>query len=88
MRKLSRVALVATIACGFASPVLAETEAECEAAIQEVETFLAEDAAMPTGKAEEVETILAQAGEAGVEGNYAECLEIVEQAKGAAGISE
>lgn len=72
-----------------AGPASAATEADCKAAVAEVERAMQDDAALeiaPEGKRDRIESILAEAGEAGLQGNYERCMERVEAAKGIAGL--
>jgi len=67
----------------------ATTEAECQSAINETSQMMERDAgfqSMPEGRQEEVQSIMAQAGEALDQGDYDKCMEHVESAKGAAGL--
>lgn len=69
--------------------VSAATEADCKAAIDAVEQAMRDDAVLEAAsesRRERIEDILAQAGEAGLQGDYERCLERVDAAKGIAGL--
>ena len=82
-------AMLAVALIGAPGTASATTEADCEAAIAELDERMAENPADQTeadGEQEEIQTKLAQAGEAGLQGRFDECLRLVEEAKGMAGL--
>ncbi len=72
-----------------AGTAAAASEAACKAAVAAVERAMLDDASLelaPESKRDRIESILAEAGEAGVRGDYERCLERVDAAKGIAGL--
>ncbi|MCF3933436.1 hypothetical protein L1787_08440 [Acuticoccus sp. M5D2P5] len=86
MKRVS--ASIAILAMFAAVPAMAATEEECEAAIAQTQADMESDAALQANddRANEMTTMLAEAGEAGEQGNYEECLQKVEDTRGAAGL--
>lgn len=86
------VSMLVSGALALALPIAsasAATQQECQSAIDALEAQMASDAGfqmMPQGRQDEVQSILAEAGEANLQGNYERCLERVESARGAAGL--
>ncbi|XWN30613.1 MAG: hypothetical protein ROR55_24600 [Devosia sp.] len=86
-----RLALALALGIGLAAPATmatAATEAECKAAIADLEDKMSRNPALEDneGKAQEAESVLAQAGEAGLQGDHAKCMELVEEAQGITGL--
>lgn len=88
--RFARTALLATMVAFAASPAFAATEQECEAAIAQTQREAADSPTLGDneGRGEELATMLAQAGEAGLQGNYDRCLELVRDARGSAGLAQ
>lgn len=94
LHRLAALAAVATlIVCPAAlivSPdALASSEAECTAAVQKAEADASNmpDMEDPSSRRDHFETMLAQASEAGIQGDYDRCLELVRDARGGSGLS-
>ncbi|MEM8854366.1 MAG: hypothetical protein AAGD34_11750 [Pseudomonadota bacterium] len=86
-----RLALALALGIGAAAPATmasAATEAECKEAIASLENAMSSNPAMEDneGKAQEAESVLAQAGEAGLQGDHGKCMELVEEARGITGL--
>jgi len=83
-------ALIASATTLVASPeAFAASEAECTAAVQKAEDDAENmpDMEDPSSRRDHFETMLAQAGEAGIRGDYDRCLELVRDARGGSGLS-
>lgn len=86
---LSAAALALALALVHAAPAVASSEADCTSAVRTAQRDLERDPAFenrPEGSQDHVRTLLAQAGEAGLEGRYDHCLELVREARGVAGL--
>lgn len=85
-----RTALLATMVAFAASPAFAATEQDCKAAIAETQREAADSPSLGNneGRAGELSTMLARAGEAGLQGKYEHCLELVRDARGSAGLAQ
>ena len=83
------VAAAAALAAAVAFPALpaaAQTEADCKNAVWQAEQDMSTTRfADSDERGGHIETLLAQAGEAGLQGDYKKCLELVRDAEGAAG---
>ncbi|WP_108660232.1 hypothetical protein [Acuticoccus kandeliae] len=86
MKRLSAAAAI--LAMCAAVPAMAASEEECEAAIAKTQSDMESDAALQANgdRMNEMQTLLAQAGEAGEQGNYDLCLQRVKDTRGAAGL--
>lgn len=90
MRGYRRAALsiaAGALAFAMAAPAKALTERDCTEAITAAEENMPQRFG-DDDRGQHVETMLAQAGEAGLQGDYQKCLEIVRDAEGAAGETE
>ena len=87
MNAYGKATLVAA-ALLFTAPAFAQTEADCETAVQQTQNDADNNAELQTndGRAEELATNLARASTAGIDGDYEKCLEMVRDARGAAGL--
>lgn len=70
-----------------AFPAAAQTEEDCKTAVRQAEEGLEASQMGSDDRGGHIETLLAEAGEAGLQGDYAKCLEIVRDAEGAAGLT-
>lgn len=88
MTKVTLLAAALVGAALFVPPAQAATEAECEAAIRKTQDDASRNAALSANdeKADDLSTMLARAGSAGENGNYEQCLQLVRDARGAAGL--
>lgn len=91
MSRIARLPVVAFVLVSAlpAGTAAAATEAQCKAAVAAVERAMLDDATLelaPQSKRDRIESILAEAGEAGIRGDYERCLERVDAAKGIAGL--
>lgn len=88
--RIVRTALLATVVAFAGSPAFAATEQECEVAIADTQREAAESPSLGNneGRGQELATMLARAGEAGLQGNYDQCLELVRDARGSAGLAQ
>ncbi len=88
MTKVHVLAATLIAAATVVPPVLAATEADCVAAIRQTQDDASRNAALSTNdeRSGELATMLARAGTAGEDGRYEECLELVRDARGAAGL--
>jgi hypothetical protein len=82
-------AFVVIAAVGTAAfPAAAQTEEDCKNAVWQAQEGLeSSQLGEADNRAGHIETLLAQAGEAGLQGDYEKCLEIVRDAEGAAGLT-
>ncbi len=87
MNAYGKITLVAA-ALLMSPAAFAQTEADCEAAIEKAQSDAASDGVLQSSDAKmnELSTSLARAGTAGIEGDYAKCLEMVRDARGGAGL--
>ncbi|RAI00428.1 hypothetical protein DLJ53_14255 [Acuticoccus sediminis] len=88
MLQYFKVAAVAA-ALVTSTAAFAQTEADCEAAIRQTQADAENDGNLQNNddKSDELATMLAEAGEAGIQGEYQKCLDMVRDARGAAGLS-
>ena len=86
--RVTTAAFVLIAAVGTAAfPAAAQTEEDCKNAVWQAEEGLEASQMGSDDRGGHVETLLAQAGEAGLQGDYKKCLEIVRDAEGAAGLT-
>lgn len=82
------MAATAFAALFLVQPASAADRQECESAIKQTQSDAAQNPILQDSEARmgELQTSLARAGEAGQEGDFDRCLEIVRDARGAAGL--
>lgn len=90
--RLARTTVAASVViaaiASAALPAAAQTEEDCKNAVWKAQEAMEARFDQDDDGGGHVETLLAQAGEAGLQGDYKKCLEIVRDAEGAAGLTE
>jgi len=88
--KTTSFAVLAVLVLPTGPQALAADREECEAAIRQAQDEGSRSALLQDneGRADEFRTALARAGEAGEQGDFARCLTLVSNARGAAGLRE
>jgi hypothetical protein len=88
MTRIGTLCVVAFTGLLAAAPAVAQTEQTCEAAVEQAQRDAANDPALAANdeRGNELSTMLAEASEAGLQGNAERCLELVRDARGAAGL--